>query len=280
MGPGLGKAPKRKGTDSGMNRNLLRSTLLEALERAGRVLRRSLSRAENRRYTYKSGALNLVTAADRAAERAIIGVIRKRFPQHAILAEETGGNRGRAPYKWVIDPLDGTTNFAHGFPMACVSIGFEEAGQVMLGGVFEPFHGELFTAERGHGAYLNGRRIRVSATRELSRSLLATGFPYDRRRRADYYLSIYKAFMGRSHGVRRCGAAAIDLAYVACGRFDGFWEMKLSPWDVSAGALLVEEAGGIISNFDGSSYDRYGAETLASNGRIHPEMIKVLKGVL
>ncbi len=262
------------------SRKALRSTLLEALVVAGRILKRSLGSAVKRGYRYKSGTLNLVTATDCEAERAILSVIRKRFPDHAILAEEIGGSRGRAPYKWVIDPLDGTTNFAHSFPMAAVSIGFEEAGRVTLGGVFEPFHDELFTAERGGGAYLNGRRIRVSATPSLGRSLLATGFPYDRRDRAGYYLSIYKAFMLRSQGVRRCGAAAIDLAYVACGRFDGFWEMKLSPWDVSAGSLLVEEAGGRVSPFDGSFYDGYGRETLATNGRIHKEMIEILRKVL
>ena len=246
---------------------------LEALRRAGKILRSSIAQ---RRVVKKKSELSLVTATDKAAEKYILQIIRKAFPNHAILTEESPP-LGSSPCRWIIDPLDGTTNFAHTYPVACVSIAFEENGRVEFGGVFDPFRGELFFAERGGGASLNGRPLRVSKTRSLSESLLCTGFPYDRRQRADKYLSIFKAFMMKVQGIRRTGAAALDLCYVAAGRFDGFWELKLQPWDKAAAMLIIKEAGGCLSNFQGRPLTLEDIQNVASNPRIHRPMLKVLK---
>ncbi|HET6369571.1 MAG TPA: inositol monophosphatase family protein, partial [Nitrospiria bacterium] len=183
---------------------------------------------------------------------------------------------GNSPYRWIIDPLDGTTNYAHGFPCFCVSIGLEHEGNVLLGVVYDPIRSELFYAERGKGATLNGRRIRVSSTFSLSRSLLVTGFAYDIRISQENNIDHFTRFSMRSQGVRRTGSAALDLCYVASGRFDGFWEMKLHPWDVAAGSLIVKEAGGEISTFSGDPFYIDSKEILATNGKIHREMIAVL----
>lgn len=251
----------------------LKKVLLTALKDAGTLLRDSLGRIK--KIDYKSEA-NLVTRVDKAAEKRIIRIIRSRFPDHAILAEESQP-MGQSRYKWIIDPLDGTTNFAHSFPVACVSIAVEKDGAVMLGGVWDPFRNELFFAERNRGAFLNGKKIRVSPARRLRESLLSTGFPYDQRNFADVYLRIFRGFMTRCHGIRRTGSAAIDICYVACGRFDGFWELKLNPWDTAAASLICREAGGRLSNFRGDPYSIYEKEALASNGKIHREMLAVLK---
>ncbi|MDP3919843.1 MAG: inositol monophosphatase family protein [Candidatus Omnitrophota bacterium] len=256
-----------------MNRPLIKSTLLKALEAAGAILKRSLGQREA---STKDSALSLVTATDKAAEKMILETIKAEFPDHAFLTEESPAE-GRSSSRWIIDPVDGTTNFAHTFPMACVSIAFEQDGILEFGGVFDPFRDELFIAEKGQGAFLNGEPIHVSANATLSQSLLCTGFPYDRRERADFYLSIIKAFIMEVHGVRRTGTAALDLCYVACGRFDGFWEVKLNAWDKAAAMVILEEAGGRLSDFSGNPLTLDGIQNLASNGLVHDEMLEVLK---
>ena len=224
---------------------------------------------------YKS-AIDLVTSVDRESERRIVEVLRSNFPGHSILAEEETdlvGSQGN--HRWIIDPLDGTTNFAHGYPQFCVSVALEYDGEVILGLVYDPLRRECFRAVKGRGATLNGGPIHISSVNELDKALLATGFPYDQREKADYYLSFLRAFMTRSQGIRRNGAAALDLCYVACGRIDGFWELKLRPWDTAAGALIVKEAGGRLSDLSGNPFSIWGEETLASNAAVHEEMISV-----
>ncbi len=257
---------------NGISNQELKKPLNQALEQVGSLVRSSIHKIK--RIDYKSEA-NLVTHIDKLAEKKIIQIIKKNFPDHAILAEESKP-QGKSHYKWIIDPLDGTTNFAHTFPVACVSIGLERDGEMILGGVFDPFRDELFFAEKNRGAYLNGKRIGVSKTPRLKESLLSTGFPYDRRIFASTYLKIFGGFMVRCHGIRRTGSAALDICYVACGRFDGFWELKLNPWDTAAASLICQEAGGKISNFSGDPYSIYQQEALASNGLIHQEMTRVL----
>ncbi len=256
-----------------MNREKIKSTLLQALQEGGKILK---ARFGERRIIAKKSELSLVTAVDHESEKCILGIIRNAFPDHAILAEESLA-QGDSPYRWIIDPLDGTTNYAHTYPVACVSIAYEEKGVVEVGGVYDPFRDELFFAERGQGATLNGKPIVVSQNPALSDSLLATGFPYDRREKIDEYLPIFKNFMMKVHGIRRCGAAAIDLCYVACGRYDGYWECKLQSWDKAAAGLIVIEAGGSLSNFSGEPLTLEDTQNLASNGFIHQEMLAVLK---
>ncbi|MGH7822798.1 MAG: inositol monophosphatase family protein, partial [Candidatus Binatia bacterium] len=227
----------------------------------------------------KSNAIDLVTETDRACERAILEELTGSFPDYAVLAEESGG-RGESELRWVVDPLDGTTNFAHGYPQVAISIGLLRGDEALFGLVRDPLRDETFTAHRGGGAFCDGARIGVSSTPDLGTALLATGFPYDRRRFADFYVAHLKAFMMRTHGVRRAGAAALDLCWVAAGRVDGFWEWKLRPWDVAAGALIVEEAGGRTSDFAGAKLDLFGEQCLASNGALHDEMIEVLRPLL
>lgn len=224
------------------------------------------------------GDIDIVTESDLASERLIIEHIRSHYPRHAILSEEAGASTHDADegeYKWIVDPLDGTTNYAHGYPCFCVSIALERAGEVILGAVYDPMRDEMFAAERGAGATLNGRRIRVSETDDLNRALLCTGFPYDVRER-DQFVRHFSNFIMHAQAVRRDGAAALDLAYVACGRFEGFWEEGLRPWDVAAGKLLVEEAGGRVTRNDGTPFDIYTPPVLASNGLVHAEMMRVL----
>jgi myo-inositol-1(or 4)-monophosphatase len=249
---------------------------LRAARAAGRIHLRWLNKTKT---TRKSNALDLVTEADKESEAAIIKIINRAFPTHAILAEESGASEQTSEHRWIIDPLDGTTNFAHGFPAFCVSIAYELRGRVELGVVFDALHKDLFTALRGKGANLNGRPIRVSKAKTLATSLLATGFPYDRRERRRFYLCFWEDMMTRVEGVRRAGSAALDLASVACGRIDGFWEFGLKPWDVAAGALLVKEAGGTVTNMDGSALDLAGAQILATNRLIHREMAQVLRDI-
>ncbi|MBI2090014.1 MAG: inositol monophosphatase [Deltaproteobacteria bacterium] len=225
---------------------------------------------------YKS-AIDIVTEVDRKAEEKIVGILLQRFPDHAILAEEETRISGSAgEYRWIIDPLDGTTNFAHGYPQVSVSIALEKAQRILLGVVFDPLRQELFTAAEGRGAFLNDSPIRTSKTAELDKALLATGFPYDRRERADFYLNFFKAFLVRCQGIRRAGSAALDLCYLACGRIDGFWELKLHAWDTAAASVIVREAGGNLTDFNGNAFTIWGEETLGSNGLIHAEMLEVL----
>ena len=222
------------------------------------------------------GDKNLVTEVDRESERLIVGRLQERFPGHNIVAEEGDYPQGNSALRWIIDPLDGTTNYTHGFPWFCVSIGLESAGEVLVGVIYNPMHHELFTAVKGGGAYLNGRRLHVSARSPLQNTLLGTGFPYDCASDPANNFNHFIAFQKAARGIRRAGAAALDLAYVAAGRLDGFWELKLRPWDVAAGVLLVREAGGTVTGFDGSAYDIFDHRIVASNGMIHGEMTALL----
>jgi myo-inositol-1(or 4)-monophosphatase len=222
------------------------------------------------------GEINLVTEVDRICEQRIVEIIKKPFPEHNILTEETPMPEGSSSFRWIIDPLDGTTNYTHGYPFFCTSVALELEGEIVLGAIYDPLLDELFTAQQGHGAFLNGERITVSSTERLIEALICTGFPYDLRESPVNNVDHFNNFIMEAQAVRRDGAAALDLCYVAAGRFDGFWELKLYPWDVAAGKLLVEEAGGVVTDFGGGTLDIYSQETLASNGRIHEEMVRVL----
>ena len=250
-----------------------RELAIRAVKEAGNILRENLGKIK--RIDYK-GKVSLVTDIDRMAEQVILSIIKEKYPSHDILTEERRIEERGSRYKWIIDPLDGTTNYVHKYPRYCVSIALEEDSEVILGVVYDPVPDELFLAEKGRGATLNGRRISVSKINKLDKSLLATGFPYDRRERADEYLKIYREFMVNSQGIRRDGAAALNLCYIANGRFDGFWEEQLVPWDVAAGSLIVAEAGGSVTDFNGNKLDIYEKEILASNGKIHLEMQEIL----
>lgn len=243
---------------------------------AGEIIRAGFGAV--RQIEYK-GAVNPVTEIDTAAEALIKTRLQQTFPEHRILAEETGGADLHTPGPlWVVDPLDGTNNFAHSFPHFCVSLGLLVDGEPTLGVIYDPLRDETFAAGRGAGATLNGRPLRVSAVPRLAAALLATGFPYARRTLADNNTRMLDHFLRRSEGVRRAGAAALDLAYVAAGRLDGYWEGYLSPWDIAAGILLVQEAGGVISDFSGGNARIFdGGEMVASNGYIHAEMLRVLR---
>jgi myo-inositol-1(or 4)-monophosphatase len=228
----------------------------------------------------KGQAINLVTEADLRSEEAIIQTIRNTFPEHQILSEEQGlQDIPQHPIKWIIDPLDGTINFAHGFPMYNVSIGVEYQGACVIGVIFDPTRNELFLGQQGRGATLNGTPIQVSATPNLAEALLVTGFAYDIHTASDNNLKEFCAFTLRARGMRRTGTAAIDLCYIACGRLDGFWELQLNPWDTAAGQVIVNEAGGKITNYAGEPYSIYGKTILATNTLIHSEMLGVLKEV-
>ena len=250
---------------------------IQTAREAGRVLAEKFGRAI--RVTNK-GDIDLVTEADIASERLIVERIRSYHPRHAILTEESGDvvalGDVDSEYKWIIDPLDGTTNYAHGYPVFCVSVALEHEGRVVVGVVYDPTRDEMFAAERGQGATLNGRSLRVSETSELNDALLCTGFPYDVRDRGDFARH-FRNFIMRAQSVRRDGAAALDLAYVAAGRFDAFYEEGLRPLDVAAGVLLVEEAGGRVTHYDGSPFRIYTPPIAASNGLIHEAMLDVLR---
>jgi myo-inositol-1(or 4)-monophosphatase len=218
------------------------------------------------------GEADLVTIADRKSEALIRERIRQHWPAHDILGEEQGFKDTGSEYRWYVDPLDGTTNFAHGFPVFCVSMALEYKGSRIAGVVYDPTRDELFAAERGGGAYLNEQRIRVSKVANLSECLVATGFPSHKRHK-NPNIFFYHQITLRTHGVRRAGSAALDLCYVACGRFDGFWEFNLNPWDTAAGVLIAEEAGGKVSNFSGGPFQLDSRETLASNGLVHEALL-------
>ncbi len=224
----------------------------------------------------KEGVNNLVTEADHAAEKAIMAVIKSHFPDHQILAEETGEIIQESAYKWIIDPIDGTVNFAHGIPLNCVSIGLEHNGKIIMGAVYNPHLNEFFFAERGMGATLNDKPIRVSQETAAVKACLVTGFPYTYINMPNGPLDIFDRFIRKGVPVRRLGSAAIDLCWVAAGRFDGFYEHKLEPWDSAAGYLMVEEAGGTVTDFTGAPYSVYQHRILATNGRIHEEMLAVI----
>jgi myo-inositol-1(or 4)-monophosphatase len=244
---------------------------------AGNVLLQHLGSAQ----VSIKGDIDLVTEADIAAEKLIIDKIQSYYPKHGILAEESGEaasvGEGGSSWKWIIDPLDGTSNYAHGYPCFCVSIGLENNGELQLGVVYDPTRKELFAAERGEGATLNDRRIHVSEVEELNKAMLVTGFPYNVRERPDFARE-FAMFTMNAQAVRRDGSAAIDLAYVACGRFDGFWEDGLNPWDMAAGVLLIQEAGGQVTNYKNEPLSIYTKQVVASNGLIHETMLNLLNG--
>lgn len=240
----------------------------EIAHRAGSLLRYYFER--HVRFELK-GDFDLVTEADRASEKLIVEELTKRFPDHGIVAEEGSGHESPSEYRWYVDPLDGTTNFAHAYPVYNVTLALEKAGELIAGVVFDPMRGELFTCEKGGGAFLNGSRIHVSRTPRMNESLFSTGFP-SRRRHLDVNIHFYHQLAMASHGVRRGGAAAIDLAYVACGRLDGYWEFGLSPWDMAAGKLLVAEAGGICRDMKNGPHRLTSPHIMADNGAIHDEV--------
>jgi len=249
---------------------------IDIVRAAGAILRQGWGRAGQIDF---KGEVDLVTEYDRRAEALIVTALRERFPTHHIYAEEQGdAGPGDSPFTWLIDPLDGTTNFAHGFPVFAVSVGLMHQGERLVGVVYDPTRDELFTAGLEMGARLNGAPAHVSETGTLDRALLATGFAYDRRTAADNNVGNVARFIRRCQGLRRAGAAALDLAYVACGRLDGYWEMGLNPWDVTAGTLIVQEAGGRVTDFHGGDREHpSGRRIIASNGRIHAEMLDVLR---
>lgn len=246
----------------------------EAAREAGRLL---LQKLQTGFTVSRKGIVNLVTEADIAAEQLIVSRIREAFPTHLILAEENHSEASGTGFKWIIDPLDGTTNYAHGYPVFSVSIGLEVEGELQWGAVFDPTRNELFSARRGAGAFCDDVSVHVSKTESLIASLLATGFPYDVQTSRQNNLNHYCAFAVRCQGVRRGGSAALDLCNVASGRLDGFWELKLNPWDCAAGYLIVREAGGIVTDFRDRPSSIYGGEVVASNGLIHREMLEVLQ---
>ena len=241
---------------------------------AGNLLKEKFNSKHEVHY---KGEINLVTEADKMSEDLIIAAINSSFPDHGILSEESPAQNSSAKLRWIIDPLDGTTNYAHGYPVFCVSIALENEGVIVLGVIYDPLREDMFVAERGKGAYLNGKKLKVSPTATLSRSLLATGFPYDIRMSKDNNLNYFNLMAVEAQAIRRAGAAALDIAYLAAGRFDGFWELKLMPWDVAAGCLMVEESGGVISDMSGGQWDISSPNVLVSNGLIHEQMISVFK---
>ena len=249
------------------------SVAVAAATEAGKLL---LKERGNPREVTKKGEVDLVTEMDRRSETMIVDVLRSAFPDHAILAEEGTRVEGSTPFRWLIDPIDGTTNYAHGFPVFCVAVALEREGVPLLGVAYDPSREELFVAERGRGASMNGDSLHVSDSASLDDSLLATGFPYDIRVNPDNNLAEYAAFSLRCRGVRRLGSAVLDLCYVAAGRLDGFWELRLGPWDMAAGALMVEEAGGAVTDLLGGPFALEKLQIAASNGRIHREMVAVL----
>ncbi len=245
----------------------------ETARGAGSILRRNWGRHQSVHY---KGEINLVTDVDHESEAYIMGRIRSLFPDHGILSEESAEVAGASSFRWIVDPLDGTTNYAHNYPCFCVSIALEIRGELVAGAVFDPILGESFTASAGGGAFLNGAPIRVSSVGELRRSLLSTGFAYDVKTSADNNFKYFREFVFAGQAIRRDGSAALDMCYTACGRFDGFWELKLKPWDTAAGLLLLREAGGTATRLDGSAYDIHRPDIVASNGLIHEQMITVI----
>jgi len=249
---------------------------IEAARDAGKFLMYSIGNVRN--IEIKAGEeRNLVSEIDKGSEERIIRMIRSRYPDHGILAEEGGGGGTRGEYTWIIDPLDGTTNFLHGLPVFSVTIGIEHKGEIVAGVVYDPNRDILYAAEKGSGAYMNGRRMQVSRTGELINSLLMTGFPYDIAQNPSHAVEHFVAFLMAARGIRRFGSAAIDLCFLAAGQIDGFWEVNLHPWDMAAGVLLVTEAGGTVSDFQGKPLSIYEKKVAASNGAIHRAMLGVLQ---
>jgi myo-inositol-1(or 4)-monophosphatase len=249
---------------------------VRAARRAGSIISRAS--LDNAGLEVRSKRQNdFVTRVDHAAEEAVLDVVRKAYPDHAILAEESGASAGTAEYEWVIDPLDGTTNFIHGFPQYCVSIAIRHRGALAHGVVYDPNRNELFTASKGRGAFLNDRRIRVSKCTRFSEALVGTGFPFKELNRVEQYVKQFRSIITSTAGLRRAGAAALDLAYVACGRLDAFWELGLSPWDMAAGALLIQEAGGLVADLGGEDGYLKSGEIACATPKIFPSLLEALR---
>ena len=248
---------------------------IQAARSASRIILRSIDRLDTVSVTEKSRN-DFVTDVDKRAEQEIIYVIKSAYPEHSFLAEESGAQRGSG-FCWVIDPLDGTTNFIHGFPQWAISIAVKNADQLEVGVIYDPLRDELFTATRGAGAQLNNRKIRVSKVEKFEKALLGTGFPFKEMQNVEQYLKGFANILPKVSGIRRAGSAALDLAYVACGRFDGFWETGLSEWDIAAGALIIKEAGGMISDYQGEANFLGNGEVVAGNPKIHKELLIQLK---
>jgi myo-inositol-1(or 4)-monophosphatase len=262
-------------------KNRLLNFAIQTARDAGNILVERLGRALQ---VSNKGDIDLVTESDLASEKLIIDRIKSHYPRHAILAEESGATDGieivpgKTDWKWIIDPLDGTTNYAHGYPCFCVSIALERAGAIEIGVVYDPMRDEMFAAERGQGATMNERRMRVSTIDDLNKAMLCTGFPYNVRERPNFVRD-FAHFTMEAQAVRRDGSASLDLAYIACGRFDGFWEDGLKAWDVAAGVLLIQEAGGRVTDFTGAPLDIYTPKVLASNDLVHKAMMRVLGSI-
>ncbi|MBM3416063.1 MAG: inositol monophosphatase [Bacteroidetes bacterium] len=253
---------------------MLKTALIEAAQAGAREILRFFNKEF--KISNKQGVNNLVTEADHAAEKAIIDVIHNYFPGHQVLGEESGAIPKDSDYKWIVDPIDGTINFAHGIPLNCVSIAIEHENKIIMAAVYNPHLNEFFFAEKGEGAYLNDKPIRVSEQTKAINACLVTGFPYTYINMANGPLDIFERFVRKGVPVRRLGSAAIDLCWVACGRFDGFYEHKLEPWDSAAGYLLVKEAGGKVTDHSGNPFSVYQHKVLATNGRIHNEMVEII----
>lgn len=253
---------------------MILSLAIDAAKQAGIFLKTNIGNITT--IEQKSTEINLVTDIDKRSEAMIIGMIKGRFPDHDIIAEESGRSTGTSDYRWIIDPLDGTTNYTHGFPLFCVSIGVEYKGEMTAGVIYDPMRGELYSAEKGGGAFLNGNRIHVSAEDRMIHSLLITGFPYNINENPDHAIEHFNNFVVEAQGIRRLGSAAIDLAYVACGRAEGFWEVHLHSWDMAAAIVIIREAGGMVTDFSGKPMNVYTPNIVASNGKIHADLLKVL----
>ncbi len=253
----------------------LREVLHSAAKEGGKIILEYFDGAF--KIDHKDGINNLVTEVDKLAEDKIIKVIRATFPSHSIISEEIGELIKDSDYEWIIDPIDGTVNFAHGIPICCVSIGLMHKKEMLMGAVFNPMMNEFFFAEKGKGATLNGKPIKVSAKTNFKTAFLVTGFPYNWPDSAEHPIKVFERMILEGLPVRRLGSAAIDLCWVACGRFDGFWEYNLQAWDVAAGYLMVKEAGGRVTNFDGEKCTVFEKQTLATNGHIHEAMVSVIK---
>ena len=251
-----------------------KSFAVDLARKAGLLLKEKFSQTHIIDY---KGDINIVTEADKMSEVLIMEAISRQFPDHGILSEESPAVTGAGKIRWIVDPLDGTTNYAHGYPVFCVSIALEIEDKIVLGVIYDPMRDDMFVAARGEGAFLNEKKIAVSSVKDLSRSLLATGFPYDIRESKENNLDYFNVMAVKVQAIRRAGAAALDLAYLAAGRFDGFWELKLKPWDTAAASLMVEEAGGVISDITGDKWHLQSPAILASNGLIHEQMIAVFR---
>jgi myo-inositol-1(or 4)-monophosphatase len=249
--------------------------MTEIAKKAGRFLKDNEGRISE--IEEKGSFTNLVTNVDKGSEALIKSFIIENFPDHGILAEESGASSPASEYRWIIDPLDGTTNYTHAYPVYCVSIGVEHKGEIIAGVVYDPNFDELFSAEKGSGAFMNGEKLKVTSTDTLERSLLATGFPYDIKRNPFNCVQHFNEFLMTAQAIRRLGSAALDICYVAAGRMDGFWEVNLHPWDTAAAVLITTEAGGKVTDFTGGKYGIYQKNILLSNGVIHEQMIEVLK---